>query len=628
MSIVKIEMLTINEVFKGKKLYGSFIEDKMYYEGMPLCDKYILRLLDEDMVSYGFVSRETLFAEYSSRDIIQAMIDAKIDFNKKIEFEILKIEDISRNNKKLVTLKLLDNKLISQILGENNLDNNNIDIDKLLEKYNNNLMNVNNSKPQLNITNEKLKSSISEKEVILTVKGDAKSNPKRTTITRRIKNSELPLISISQDEELKFRIVYENEFAGEILDVPSDLDINNVISVKCDSYVSLGYKVNIKYIPTLETGNLIKENKIESNISTNTNTDSKEVTQLELNISSSDENLDISKSIQVAKDINSVTVAPKKYFKADKQELTRIIEYLEKNNISEELIDKILSSHEPFEEKYSKRIPHSSDENFVPWVISEGDKNLLLLAIAQIEEGFNLRFVGGKGVGKDTLSQTLCWIYQRPRYTQSASVDTDTSILIGDKDLQPKIVGDTVVQTIGFETGLLIEAMEIGGFFELGEGNSCRPGVLMSLHTILDSRKYMDVKGYKLVKSHNRFSFILTMNVDYEGCNNLNQAFRDRFSTIKFPPPKSIKKVLKKTCPFAKEKDIDICDRIYKTILTTLATELQDEEVVTVRGYIRTLQMAKYVPLADALECCIINNVSDDYDTSNRVRQIIENIIG
>ena len=380
----------------------------------------------------------------------------------------------------------------------------------------------------------------------------------------------------------------------------------------------------------METEKSIEETKSEFNASNNINNDFKEATQLELNLSNTDENLDTVDDIKDLNknDNNDIIVAPKKFFKADKEELTKIIQYLQKNNISEELIDQILSSHEPFEEKYSKRIPHSSDENFVPWVMSEGDKNLLLLAIAQIEEGFNLRFVGGKGVGKDTLSQTLCWIYQRPRYTQSASVDTDTSILIGDKDLQPKIIGDTVVQTIGFETGLLIEAMEIGGFFELGEGNSCRPGVLMSLHTILDSRKYMDVKGYKLVKSHNRFSFILTMNIDYEGCNNLNQAFRDRFSTIKFPPPKSIKKVLKSNCPFAKQKDIDVCDRIYKTILTTLATELQDEEVVTVRGYIRTLQMAKYVSLADALECCITNNVSDDYDTSNRVKQIIENIVG
>ena len=599
MSIVKIEMLTNKELSQGNKLHGNFIEDKMYYEGMPLCDKYILRIFDKEMVSVGFASRETLFSEYSSRDIAQAMIDANIDFNKTIEFEVLKIEDISRNRKKLAILKLLDNKLISTILKDDESKENHKNIEKYLERYTNKLSN------NINTINE-TENNINEdvyKQVILTVKGDAKSNPKRTSITRLIKNSEMPEISLVQDEELKFRILYKDEFAGEVLDAPNDLNINNVVSIECNSYISLGYTVLIKY----KNSNIKEESVSINNV---------EITNI------TNEEKDICDNKEEEKENNL-----KKYFKADKEELRKIINYLYDNNIPEILINKILDSHEPFEEKYNKRIPHSSDDNFVPWVMSESDKNLLLLAIIQIEEGFNLRFVGGKGVGKDTLSQTLCWIYQRPRFTQSASVDTDTSILIGDKDLEPKMIGDTVVQTIGFETGLLIEAMEVGGIFELGEGNSCRPGVLMSLHTILDNRKYMDVKGYKLVKSHDRFSFILTMNIDYEGCNNLNQAFRDRFATIKFPPPKSIKNVLKNTCSFANDKDIETCDRIYKNILM-LASELQDEEVVTVRGYIRTLQMAKYVPLLDALECCIINNVSDDYDTCKRVRSVIENIIG
>ena len=602
MSIVKIEMLTNRELSQGKKLHGNFIEDKMYYEGMPLADKYILRIFDKDMVSVGFASRETLFSEYTSRDIAQAMIDADIDFSKSIEFEVLKIEDISRNRKKLATLKLLDRKLISTILKDENSSKSSGDIEKYLERYTNKLSNEDNDI----IDETKLNTSLTDyKEVVLTVKGDAKSNPKRTTITRLIKNSEMPEINLVQDEKLNFRVVYKDEFAGEVLDHPDDLDINNIVSAQCDSYISLGYTILVKYKATT-----IEEQKTIT-------TDNSECISTNEEIEISNDNIELEEKENTNK----------KYFKADKEELRKIIDYLTDNDIPEILINKILDSHEPFEEKYNKRIPHSSDENFVPWVMGETDKNLLLLAIVQIEEGFNLRFVGGKGVGKDTLSQTLCWIYQRPRFTQSASIDTDTSILIGDKDLEPKMIGDTVVQTIGFETGLLIEAMEVGGFFELGEGNSCRPGVLMSLHTILDSRKYMDVKGYKLVKSHDRFSFILTMNIDYEGCNNLNQAFRDRFSTIKFPPPKSIKGVLKSTCSFANDKDIETCDRIYKNMLM-VASELQDEEVVTVRGYIRTLQMAKYVPLFDALECCIINNVSDDYDICRKVRNVIENIVG
>ena len=620
MSIVKIEMLSNKNLKIGQILQGYFIEDKMYYSEMPLCDKYILRLIstknnkiktnekninlsskfNENMESYGFASRETLFVEHSPRDIIQAMFDLKLDFNKYIEFEVLKIENINNNKKKLVILKLLDNQIASAILGTSITNKTSeIQIEKYLNKHKNIDNSINNEcKKEIN---DECKKEINDeckkvsKEIILNVKGDVKNNPKRTTITRLLKNYEIPDIELAQDGLLNYRILYKGEFAGEVLDVPNDLELENVESIKCHSYISLGYTVIIKYKPveaiksetTVIADELSKnENKIEEVIKPST-----------------------------------------KRFKADKDEIIKIVNYLNKHNIPEVLIDKILDSHEPFEEKYLKRIPHSSDDNFTPWTMTAGEKNLLLLAIAQIEEGFNLRFVGGKGVGKDTLSQTLCWIYQRPRYTQSASIDTDTSILIGDKDLEPKMIGDSVVQTIGFETGLLIEAMEVGGFYELGEGNSCRPGVLMSLHTILDSRKFIDVKGYKLVKAHERFSFILTMNIDYEGCNNLNQAFRDRFATIKFPPPKSIKHILKHTCSFAKDKDIDICDRVYKNILM-LASDLQDDEVITIRGYIRTLQMAKYIPLSDALECCVVDNVSDDCDTSKRVRHIVENIVG
>lgn len=593
MSIIKIEMLSNKELEIGQKLKGVFIEDKMYYDSLPKYDKYIIRLFDKDSNSCGFASRESLFSEYNPKHIIQAIYDLEMDFNKSIEFEIINTEDISRNKKKLFTLKLLDYKITSKILGLTPSKKAEVSINKYLDKYEDRTCNI--------LQNNNLDT----REIILNVKGDAKSNPKRTTVTRLIKNSETPDLALTLDNNSKLRVKYENEYAGEVLDSPTDLYINNIISVKCNSNIPLGYSILVEYKPaTIED-----EDSHES---------VQETMDIMKNVSLNNETM-TSTSI-----CNSTT---EKFFRADKNELLKIVEYLNNLQIPETLIDKVIESHEPFEEKYLKRIPHSLDESFTPWVMSEGDRNLILLAIVQIEEGFNLRLVGGKGTGKNTFLETLSWIYQRPMFTQSASSDIDTSILIGDKNLEHKIINDTVVQDIGFETGLLIEAMEVGGFFELGEGNSCRPGVLMSLHTILDNRKFMDIKGYKVVQANSRFSFILTMNVDYEGCNELNQGFRDRFATIKFPPPKEIKSILKHTCKFASDENIDICNRIYKNILG-LSSELQSEEVVTIRGYIRTLQMAKYIPIEEALECCITDNVSDDILISRRIKQIIENITG
>ena len=593
MSIIKIEMLSNKELHIGQKLNGVFIEDKMYYDSLPKYDKYIIRLFDKDSNSCGFASRESLFSKNSPKDIIQAIYDLEMDFNKSIEFEVINTEDISKNKKKLFTLKLLDSKITAKILGLTSSKKAELSIDKYLDKYL--------DKYEDKVCNFSQDNNINTKEVTLNVKGDAKSNPRRTVVTRLIKNLETPDLELTLDDNSKLRVRYDGEYAGEVLDSPTDLHISNVISVKCKSNIPLGYTIVVKYNPVD-----IMENSSYKHI--------QEVNALEKNT-----------EINLLDKTNSST--SKKFFRADKNELLKIVEYMNKLCIPESLIDKVLETHEPFEEKYLKRIPHSSDESFTPWVMSEGDRNLLLLAIVQIEEGFNLRLVGGKGTGKNTFLETLSWIYQRPMFTQSASSDIDTSILIGDKNLEHKIVNNTVVQDIGFETGLLIEAMEVGGFFEFGEGNSCRPGVLMSLHTILDNRKFMDIKGYKLVQANPRFSFILTMNVDYEGCNELNQGFRDRFATIKFPPPKEIKTILKHTCKFASEENIDICNRVYKNILG-LSSELQSEEVVTIRGYIRTLQMAKYVPIEEALECCITDNVSDDILISRRIKHIIENITG
>lgn len=582
MSIVKVEFLSNKELSVGQKLKGVFIEDKMYYENLPKSEKYIVRLFDNESNSCGFLSRESVFTQYSAKDLVQAIYDLEISFDCDVDFEIIDIKDISLKNKKLFVLKLLNVNIASKILGISVSKKAEISVKKYLDKY-----------KHINIDNRDMNSSnISLKEVILNVKGDSKKNPKRTLITRMIKNLELPNLEVAIDDEGKLRTVYENEYAGEILDIPSDLNIDNIKSIYCNTNIPLGYTVIIQYSSCA----LPNINCVDNNVLDISNTN--------------EENCIISKRM-----------------KADEKELLKIVEYLTNLSIPEELIDKVLDSHEPFEEKYLKRIPHSSDKNFTPWVKSDEDRNLLLLAIIQIEEGFNLRVVGSKGTGKNTFLDTLSWIYQRPKFTQSGSLDVDTNTLVGDKNLEHKIINDSIVQDIGFETGLLIEAMEVGGFFELGEGNACRPGVLMSLHTILDERKFMDVKGYKLVQAHSRFSFMLTMNVDYEGCNDLNQGFRDRFVTLKFLPPKDIKNILKVCCTFATEEHINICNRIYKSILD-LASEIQSDEVITVRGYIRALKMSKYVSIDEALQCCITDNISDDAFVYNRVNHIIENIVG
>lgn len=307
-------------------------------------------------------------------------------------------------------------------------------------------------------------------------------------------------------------------------------------------------------------------------------------------------------------------------------EFDYIIDYLRKNKIPEYLIESITKKHSKYPKKYTDLIPSFKDENFKIWDASNDKKNLLLMSIIQMEENLNMRFVGGKGSGKDTLLYTLGWIYQMPIFSFPTSRDTTTFDLLGDKTIGNKIVNDKNIQFIEFKKGPLVEAMEVGGIFEFGEGNTCSPEVSVALHSVLDHRRSIDVPGYKMVKADSNFKFIMTMNIGYIGCNDLNQAFIDRFSTLKFDSVDDISNILKQNCPEATAENINYCNKIYKSLLG-IAKEFQDEDFITIRGYINALKMSKHIPLYNALECCLINSLSDDEYLSKRVKQIVDNII-
>lgn len=310
--------------------------------------------------------------------------------------------------------------------------------------------------------------------------------------------------------------------------------------------------------------------------------------------------------------------------KTDIEELKTIIKFLISQKIDEQSIRTIVNSHREYDSKYHERIPSIKDKNFSPWKWNGKGENLLKIAIVFIENGLNSRFVGGKGAGKNMLLNTLAWIYQRPLFSQSVNSETDITHLFGDKTVNVVTVNDTPMSTVEFETGLLIQAMEVGGFYEFGEGNTCRPEVAIAMHSILDDNRRVDVNNYKLVKAHEDFRFFLTMNLNYEGCNELNKAFRDRFVTLSFPPPENIINILKDACPNATYENIIICNNVYQNVLET--SNKFGEDLITIRGYIRALKMSEFLPIKTCLECCIANTVTDDISVSSEIKEIIDNV--
>ena len=310
--------------------------------------------------------------------------------------------------------------------------------------------------------------------------------------------------------------------------------------------------------------------------------------------------------------------------KTNTEELRAIIDYLITQRIDENQIRKIVNSHREYDEKYYERIPSIKDKSFSPWKWNKKGENLLQIAIVFVENGLNSRFVGGKGAGKNMLLNTLAWIYQRPLFSQAVNSETDITHLFGDKTVNVVTVNDNPVSVVEFEKGLLVEAMEVGGFYEFGEGNTSRPEVAIAMHSILDDNRKVDVNNYKLVKAHEDFRFFLTMNLNYEGCNELNKAFRDRFVTLSFPAPEDITNILKDACPNADYENISICNNVYQNVLNT--SNKLGEDLITIRGYIRALKMSEFLPIRTCLECCIANTVTDDIMLSSEIKEIIDNV--
>lgn len=633
----------------------------------------------------GYVSNIPQYTNVLSDQLVEAMDANNLE---KVEVEVVKREK-QQIDDRTIYLLAIDNEDITSFLLSKNVSIDSI-LENITEEINSSEENeisdvestASNSTPN-NILIERAISELSNKSlgvnssedkpfnlisVKLKVAGLVKDNPSKSIVTSLIKTGEQPKLELARDKEGKLRVVFDGNYAGEITEnqpLITEINVEDVHSIKVFDARTLSYVIEVQLKEYVNDINLsVQENNNEEslfveimkpiltevmdanndvvltaedlksneslisevwNIVNRIKGKSVEEKAYEIEVSSAVNTLTTTKNVE-----NTIVplkqVEEKKSRKADAEEIKKIATYLASNGISEKYINKIVKSYKEYPERYLERIPSIKESSFTPWKYNGKGRNLLELAIISIEMGKNLRLVGGKGAGKNTLLSTLSWIYQRPLFSQSANRDTDITHLFGDKTIDAVNVEGQVAQVVEFEKGLLIEAMEVGGFYEFGEGNACRAEVTMALHSVLDSRREADVNGYKLVKADDNFVFTLTMNVDYEGCNSLNQAFRDRFITIPFPSPVTIVPVLKQACPTARNRDIEMCDKVYTHILSRVE-ELQTDEIVTIRGYINALDLAKDISLKTALEMCVAYNVSDDELIIQEILEIIDSVV-
>jgi midasin (ATPase involved in ribosome maturation) len=303
--------------------------------------------------------------------------------------------------------------------------------------------------------------------------------------------------------------------------------------------------------------------------------------------------------------------------------LTEIEDYLLENNFSAMEIQQLFGNYKVYPEDVQFRIVER------PKTIFHDDFGALKIAFASMLNSYHVLCSGDKGTGKNCFIETWAWITQRPLYSISINRDTDKLDLMGSRTIDANIDDNgNVINKIAFSPEVMLEAMEVGGIINIDEINFADPGVTGLLHSICDDRRAIEVPGFRKVKADDNFCVMGTMNIDYQGTNEMNEALTDRFIDIMFPANISIFDVLVRACPDTPESEVQKADRIYQKMYSIIQDRDSslDSSCLTVRGFIQGLQLSKVLGLKEALKVCVANKVKDDEYRSNIVN-IIENII-
>lgn len=225
--------------------------------------------------------------------------------------------------------------------------------------------------------------------------------------------------------------------------------------------------------------------------------------------------------------------------------------------------------------------------------IQSPDRDYLTRALAYHLAGKNIRLVGEKGAGKNTLAASVCWAMNQPVYRIQGNSELDKIDLLGGQALDE--------HGTQFVLSDFVSSLMRGEDVILDEVNAIKPEVALILQSMLDDAKSIDVPGYGHINVHPESRIWATMNEEYIGTSAMNDATADRFTPIIMKEASSLSTLLKERFPSAKEEDISICVKIYEQVKNAVKSQKCSDSAVTVRGYIDALDSIAWLPLRLAL---------------------------
>lgn len=225
--------------------------------------------------------------------------------------------------------------------------------------------------------------------------------------------------------------------------------------------------------------------------------------------------------------------------------------------------------------------------------LQTAENNYLTRCLGYHLAGKNIRLVGEKGAGKNTLVYTVCWVLNKALARIQGNSDMDKIDLLGGQALDD--------HGTHFELSSFIEMLMRGGDVVLDEINSVKPEIAIILHSLADDARSIEVPGYGFVEVHPDSRIWATMNEEYVGTGMLNSATADRFVPIFLEDQMDLSKLLTEMVPGADKQTVKTCATIYDKIRKAIKDGKCSSDALTTRGFIDALEASKWLPMRMAL---------------------------
>ena len=288
-----------------------------------------------------------------------------------------------------------------------------------------------------------------------------------------------------------------------------------------------------------------------------------------------------------------------------------IVENLLNQNVSKKLIDEALyfKQYYKLDKNLNNRISNTNNCFY--------GKEIWEMSIASILEGENILLSGPKATGKNLLADNLSQLFGRPQWNTSFHINTDSTSLIGT---------DTFIDNeVKLRRGSVYECAVNGGFGVFDEINMAKNDAIAVLHSALDYRRVIDVPGYERIDLHEATRFIGTMNYEYAGTKELNEALVSRFMVIDIPmlEEEKLMLILKNEFKDADEEKLNQFAGIFMDLQLKFKNGEISSKSIDLRGLIGSLKTIKRgLNPCDAINMGITSKSFDIYE-----KEIVGDII-